>query len=646
MAFSVSPSVIVREVDASQAVPAISTPPAALAGVFRWGPTNEPLLLSSENQLVDRFGAPNDDNYETFFTAADYLSYSNALYVVRADDGSTEANSTILDITLDANNDVVSDDSYYGAFKAKYKGELGNSLQVAWVSSTGFESEFVAVAGIPTNKVSNTQIDQVISFNASNVQFETANTQNLQDLIAGDVLEIGNESIGYQELRVSSFTETPVNVEATPGDANTAFLALYSYDIEFFNKYTLAETDLAKLSIKKKWQHGATFSRKPDANHIHVAVIDAGGEISGTKGFMLEKFENISTTVGAVSAQGTTNYYGTVIENFSSWVAIANSAPIGTANTALAKYETMAGATSPVTETTATLSQLGFALDTLRSSNEIDIAFVLQGKGDDAATRANYIVSNICETRKDCVAFLSPSKEAVVDELKMNAKLTNVIAYRNKVQNSSYSFMDSGYKYRYDKYNDKYRWTPLNGDMAGLAARVEPWESPAGFRKGVIKNVVKLAFNPSKTMRDLLYGSDVNPVMSQVGQGIVLFGDKTGLGLTSAFDRLNVRRLFIAVEKSIATAAQSFLFELNDDFTQTQFKNIVDPFLRDIQGRRGIIDYRVISDSTVNTPEVIDQNKFRASIFIKPARSINVIELTFVATRTGIEFDEIVGQLT
>ena len=646
MAFSVSPSVIVREVDASQAVPAISTPPAALAGVFRWGPTNEPLLLSSENQLVDRFGAPNDDNYETFFTAADYLSYSNALYVVRADDGSTEANSTILDITLDANNDVVSDDSYYGAFKAKYKGELGNSLQVAWVSSTGFESEFVAVAGIPTNKVSNTQIDQVISFNASNVQFETANTQNLQDLIAGDVLEIGNESIGYQELRVSSFTETPVNVEATPGDANTSFLALYSYDIEFFNKYTLAETDLAKLSIKKKWQHGATFSRKPDANHIHVAVIDAEGEISGTKGFMLEKFENISTTEGAVSAQGTTNYYGTVIENFSSWVAIANSAPIGTASSAIAKYETMAGATSPVTETTATLAQLGFALDTLRSSNEIDIAFVLQGKGDDAATRANYIVSNICETRKDCVAFISPSKEAVVDELKMNAKLTNVIAYRNKVQNSSYSFMDSGYKYRYDKYNDKYRWTPLNGDMAGLAARVEPWESPAGFRKGVIKNVVKLAFNPSKTMRDLLYGSDVNPVMSQVGQGIVLFGDKTGLGLTSAFDRLNVRRLFIAVEKSIATAAQSFLFELNDEFTQTQFKNIVDPFLRDIQGRRGIIDYRVISDSTVNTPEVIDQNKFRASIFIKPARSINVIELTFVATRTGIEFDEIVGQLT
>tara|TARA_B110000483_G_scaffold28691_1_gene34778 strand:- start:5633 stop:7567 length:1935 start_codon:yes stop_codon:yes gene_type:complete len=644
MAFSVSPSVIVREVDASQAVPAITTPPAAMAGVFRWGPTNEPLLISSENQLVDRFGAPDDNNYETFFTASDYLSYSNALYVVRADDGSTEADST--NIVLDE-NELPTDASVYGAFKAKYKGVLGNSLQVAWVSSTGFENAYAAVADIPTNKVSNSSIDQVISFNAANVSFETANTNNLADLATGDVLSIGNESIGYQDVYVSTFTETPLTVTENPGANNElTYTVAYQYDIEFSNKYTLAETDLAKLSLTKKWQHGATFSRKPDAGNIHVAVIDQDGVISGTKGFMLEKFENISTTVGAVSPQGTTNYYGTVIENFSSWVSVANTTVVGTADTAVTAYETMSGASATVTETTATLAQLGFALDTLRSANEIDIAFVLQGKGDDMATRANYIVSNICETRKDCVAFLSPSKEAVVDELKMNAKLTNAIAYRNKVQNSSYMFMDSGYKYRYDKYNDTYRWTPLNGDMAGLAARVEPWESPAGFRKGVIKNVVKLAFNPNKTMRDLLYGSDINPVMSQVGQGIVLFGDKTGLGLTSAFDRLNVRRLFIAVEKSIATAAQSFLFELNDEFTQTQFKNIVDPFLRDIQGRRGIIDYRVISDSTVNTPEVIDQNKFRASIFIKPARSINVIELTFVATRTGIEFDEIVGQLT
>jgi len=644
MAFSVSPSVIVREVDASQAVPAIATPPAAMAGVFRWGPTNEPILLSSENQLVDRFGAPNDATFETFFVAADFLSYSNALYVVRADDGSETAVGD--DLVLDGNNAVIEASSTYGAFKAKYQGALGNSLEVAWVSSTGFSNDVLATGAIPTNKISNNQIDQTISFNSSTVSFDVANTQQLADMTTGDVLVIGNESVGYQELKVATFTETVGEVEAVPGDANTSFVAAYAYDITFSNKYTLAETDLNKLSMVRKWQYNNTFGRKPDAGNIHVAVIDKTGTVSGTKGFVLEKFENISTTAGAVTPEGATNYYPTVIENMSSWVAIANTAVVGTAAGSISRYETFTGGTDATTESTATLAHIGFALDTLKNSNEIDISFVLQGKGDDMATRANYIVSNICETRKDCVAFLSPSKEAVVDELKMNAKMTNVLAYRNKVQNSSYSFMDSGYKYRYDKYNDQYRWTPLNGDMAGLAARVEPWESPAGFRKGVIKNVIKLAFNPSKPHRDVLYGSDVNPVISQTGQGIVLFGDKTGLGLPSAFDRLNVRRLFIAVEKAIATAAESFLFELNDDFTQTQFKNIVDPFLRDIQGRRGIIDFRVISDSTVNTPEVVDQNKFRASIFIKPARSINVIELTFVATRSGIEFDEIVGQIS
>ena len=643
MAFSVSPSVIVREVDASQAVPAIATPPAAMAGVFRWGPTNEPILLSSENQLVDRFGAPNSGNYETFFVAADFLSYSNALYVVRADDGSVTATSD--DLVLDGNNAIIPESSTYGAFKAKYQGKLGNSLEVTWVSQTGYQDDLLAVAAIPTNRISNNQIDQTISFNSANVTFDVANTQQLTALTAGDVLVIGNQSVGYQEMRVATFVETAGMIE-DPANNELQIVGAYGYEIGFQNKYTLAETDLNKLSMERKWQHNSSFSRKPDAGNIHVAVIDKDGSISGTKGFMLEKFENISTTVGAVTAQGMTNYYGTVIENMSAWISVANTEVIGTADTAISKYEPMSNGTDATTETTATLAHIGFALDTLKNSNEIDISFVLQGKGDDMATRANYIVSNICETRKDCVAFLSPSKEAVVDELKMNAKMANVIEYRNKIQPSSYSFIDSGYKYRYDKYNDQYRWTPLNGDMAGLAARVEPWESPAGYRKGVIKNVVKLAFNPDKTMRDVLYGSDVNPVISQTGQGIVLFGDKTGLGLVSAFDRLNVRRLFIAVEKAIATAAESFLFELNDDFTQTQFKNIVDPFLRDIQGRRGIIDYRVISDSTVNTPEVVDQNKFRASIFIKPARSINVIELTFVATRTGIEFDEIVGQIS
>jgi len=643
MAFSVSPSVIVREVDASQAVPGVATAPAAMAGIFKWGPVNDPILITSENGLVDRFGKPTDANYETFFTAADYLAYANALYVVRADDGSVTASGTT--VVTDANNVVIPEDSTYAAFDAKYQGALGNSIAVSWATNDSFQTPIVAVGDIDLNGIANTATEQVIEFNSTAVSFDIANTASIPTIYAGDVLVVGNVNVGYQELVVATASLT--DIEETFGSGNTAVTVTtgYTQAITFTSRYRLAETSLPKLSVVKKWQHNALFGKAPIAGSIHVAVIDIDGAITGTPNNVLEVFENLSTTEGSVNPQGATNYYGTVIENSSSWIQVANTTVIGTANQTTNQYETMSGGTDATTEATATLGALAFAWDELKNTNEIDISFVLQGKGDDAGIRANYIVSNIADYRRDCVAFLSPSREAVVDELKTNSKLENAIAYRNKIQNSSYWFMDSGYKYRYDKYNDKYRWTPLNGDMAGLASRVDPWESPAGYRKGIIKNIVKLAFNPSKPQRDQLYGADVNPVMSQTGRGIVLFGDKTGLGTASAFDRINVRRLFVSVEKAIATAAEGLLFEFNDDFTQTQFKNIVDPFLRDIQGRRGIIDFRVVSDSTVNTPEVIDQNKFRASIFIKPARSINVIELTFVATRTGVEFDEIVGQI-
>jgi phage tail sheath protein FI len=651
MAFSVSPSVIVREVDASQAVPGVATAPAAIAGIFKWGPTNDPILITSENQLVDRFGTPTDDNYETFFTATDYLSYSNALYVARADDGSLTASGTT--VVLDANNNVIAEDSTYAAFDAKYPGALGNSIEVSWATAGSFTDTVAAVGDIENNGISNNSVTQTIDFNASALTFETANTVAAPSVYVGDVLVIGNSSVGFQELTVATVASTDIDEEF--GSGNTAVTATVgtTTELTFNTRYTLAETALNKLSIVKKWQYNSTFGKAPGAGNVHVAVIDKDGLISGTPNEVLEVFDNLSTTAGSVDPQGASNFYETVIENSSSWIKVANTAVVTAAMTnedsigteKLNQYERMAGGTDASTESTATLSSLAFAWDTFKNTNEIDISFILQGKGDDLGVRANYIISNVADYRRDCVAFISPSKEAVVDELKTNSKMENAIAYRNRIQNSSYAFIDSGYKYRYDKYNDKYRWTPLNGDMAGLSARVDPWESPAGYRKGIIKNIVKLAFNPSKPQRDVLYSADVNPVMSQAGRGIVLFGDKTGLGINSAFDRLNVRRLFIAVEKSIATAAESFLFEFNDDFTQTQFKNIVDPFLRDIQGRRGIIDYRVVSDASVNTPEVVDANKFRASIFIKPARSINVIELTFVATRTGVEFDEIVGQI-
>jgi len=639
MAFSVSPSVIVREVDASAAVPAIATPPAAIAGVFRWGPVGETVLVSSENELVARFGTPTNDNYETFFVAADYLSYANALYVARVDNGAVKASASD---TSSANTQLHT----FGAFDAKYPGALGNSLEVGYVKSDKFESDVIAVGDVSGSKLTgNTQISQTLDFNATQVVFEVTppNALAADEWEVDDTIVIGNDSVGYQDIPVTSFTEATLASDGTP-TANTSLIVSHQYTIGLGNSYRLAESDLNKLSLNRKWKYHSLFGRAPQSGNYHVIVIDEDGDISGEAGAALELYEDVSTTSTAKLSDGSTNYYKDVILNKSSWVEVANTTHFE-ASAQSSTYESLALGTDGTSESATTLGPLAGGYDLFKNSNEIDVSFVLQGKGDNSGNLANYIISNIADYRKDAVAFISPSKEAVVDENKTNTKLSNVIAYRNALQNSSYFFMDSGYKYRYDKYNDVYRYVPLNGDTAGLASRVEPFESPAGFRKGVIKNVVKLAFNPNKAQRDQLYSKDINPVMSQVGQGIVLFGDKTGLGLPSAFDRLNVRRLFISVEKAIANAAQSFLFELNDEFSQTQFKNIVEPFLREIQGRRGIIDFRVISDASVNTPAVVDQGKFKANIFIKPARSINVIELTFVATRSGIEFEEIVGSI-
>ena len=637
MAFSVSPSVIVREVDASAAVPAIATPPAAIAGVFRWGPVGETILVSSENELVNRFGTPDNDNYETFFVAADYLSYANALYVARVDNGAVVATSAN---TTNANSALHT----FGAFDALYPGELGNSLEVSYVEQSKYETAVVDVADIPVSRLTgNTQITQSLDYNANTVVFEVTPPNTIADdsFAAGEILSIGNDSVGYQDIPVTGFSKKTLD-SAGDETANTSLIASHEFTINLSSNYTMFESSLNKLSLGKKWKYHKSFLKAPQTDNYHIIVTDEDGTVTGEAGTILELYEDVSTTSTAKLADGSTNYYKDVITNKSSWVKVANTAHF---EGKTSEYESLGYGTDGTTESATTLSALAAGYDLFKNANEIDVSFVLQGKGDNNANLANYIVSNITDYRKDAVAFISPSKEAVVDENKTHTKMANVIAYANKVQNSSYYFMDSGYKYRYDRYNDMYRYVPLNGDMAGLASRVEPFESPAGFRKGVIKNVVKLAFNPSKAQRDQLYSADVNPVMSQVGQGIVLFGDKTGLGLPSAFDRLNVRRLFISVEKAIANAAQSFLFELNDEFSQTQFKNIVEPFLREIQGRRGIIDFRVIADATVNTPAVIDQGKFKANIFIKPARSINVIELTFVATRSGIEFEEIVGSI-
>ena len=621
MVFSVSPSVTVREVDATTTIPAIATPPAAIAGVFRWGPVNERLLITSENELVSRFGKPTDANYETFFTTADFLSYSNAIYVTRAVD--------VFAATATGNY-----------FDAKYPGELGNSIQVSYVTGASYEENLIDALDL-----GNTGDADKISVGTN--QFVLISTSNISSILSnGDIIRVGTTETGYQNMIIDTYSiETDSNDNGT---ANTADdFNVYTYTINFKNRYSLPITNYSDLEYKRFWGKSYLFSGAPTSGNMHIVVSDADGVITGISGSILEVYENVSKTPSTKLSDGTNNYYGTVIENKSAWIVASTSQTLNNSGN-INGYENLIDGADGANESTIPLANIATAYDYYRDTADVDIAFLLQGKATDTSggNLANYLIQNIAENRKDCVAFISPRFTDVEPGQNPLTMMNNVIEFRSLVQNSSYSFIDSGYKYRYDKYNDKYRWVPLNGDMAGLCSRITPWESPAGYKRGIIKNVVKLAFNPNKEQRDQLYGNDINPVISQVGQGVLLFGDKTGLGTAtgSAFTRINVRRLFITVEKAIATVSASFLFDFNDEFTQTQFRNTVEPFLRDIQGRRGIIDFRVISDSSVNTPDVIDRNTFRGNIFIKPSRTINFIELTFIATRTGVEFDEIIGQ--
>lgn len=613
MVFSVSPSVTVREVDLTSNIPAIASNQGAVAGVFNWGPVGEVTFITSEAELVNVFGKPSDNNYETFFTAADFLAYSNQLYVVRVDNG-----AAVADASLTSHD-----------FEAKYAGSIGNAITVSYVTGNDEYGQTLFDQGQAANPA-NTDI-----FNSNVINFQAE--ADLDSVInEGDIIVLGNDSVGYQNLVL---VDKDVNQIA-----NTS---TYDYTLTFASKYTLAETSVTNLKIARKWGYSYIVERAPAPGAIHVVVADKTGEITGVAGTILERYIDLSLSATGKTVDGVPNYYKTIINDGSNWVRI----PDGSADIAANQvgYLDFANGTDGTSESSVNFGSLAAAYDLFNNAEQYDIAFIMQGKAvNDSTNLANYIISNVVDARKDCVLFVSPSRDVVLSgnnvKSSRNEIVGNMIAFRNALQSSSYWFMDTGYKYRFDKYNNTFRWVPLNGDVAGLAARVDPWESPAGYKRGIIKNVTKLAFNPNKAERDRLYGSDINSVISQAGQGTLLFGDKTGLGRSSAFDRINVRRLFIVIEKAVATVSASLLFDFNDEFTQTEFSNLVDPLLRDIKGRRGLIDFRVISDGRANTPDVIDRNIFRANIFIKPARTINYIELAFIATRTGISFEELIGQ--
>jgi hypothetical protein len=385
---------------------------------------------------------------------------------------------------------------------------------------------------------------------------------------------------------------------------------------------------------------------------LHIAVIDEDGAISGIKGNVLETYAAVSKASDAKTPQGSINYYPDVIYNSSNYIywmdhnasgsnwGSAASGTTFTDVTTVSNVSLQSGADG----TAATTAQKLSAYQKFADAETVDVGLIMAGNG--GQTHIDNLIT-IAENRKDAVVFASPERSDVVGISDANQQKNNIIGFFNTIRSSSYVMFDSGYKYQYDRYNDLYRYVPLNGDLAGLSARTDlvadSWFSPAGLNRGIIRGAVKLAFNPDKAQRDELYRARVNPVTTFPGQGTVLFGDKTGLTAPSAFDRINVRRLFIVLEKAIATASKFQLFEFNDEFTRANFRNIVEPFLREVQGRRGVTDFLVVCDETNNTGEVIDRNEFIAEIFIKPARSINFITLQFIATRTGVSFDEVAG---
>lgn len=688
--FQLSPGINVSEIDLTTVAPPVSTTVGAFAGAFNWGPIGERVLVTSENDLVAKFGKPSSNNPETFFTAANFLAYSNALYVSRAANTgvvfSAIANATAF--SANAGHTIKNEDDYAtkeGSFNAavdyiaRYPGALGNSLKISVCDTSNAYSETLTlptdpVAGTNTSfNNANTKLtlsvgSQTATITLANTALLSGNTpaphaNNVAALFnVGDIIEVGNSSIGKQSLKITAVGSILV-VNSAGTNTGSA-----SFTLSLDNPLKLS-TDIETQAVTRQWEYASQIDAAPGqstymsqsgntaaSDEMHVVVVDQDGAFTGSPGTVLEVYRGLSRATDSKLADGSSNYYKTAINDRSNYVWVASDRANAVSNTALNVASSTNRAPLSLsfqggvdnTETAVPFADVARAYDLFTNPEVVDISLVLTGSsrgGTNGEQLGNYLIDNIAEVRKDCVVFVSPQKADVVNNV--GAEATDTVSFRNSLRSTSFAVCDSGYKYQYDKYNDVYRWVPLNGDIAGLCvvtdATRDPWYSPAGTSRGQIRNSIKLAFNPNKAERDLLYKNSVNPVITQPGVGPILFGDKTLLNKPSAFDRINVRRLFIVLEKSISNAAKSFLFEFNDEFTRTQFRNLVEPFLRDVQGRRGIYDYKVVCDDSNNTAEVVDQNRFVGDIYVKPAKSINYIQLNFVAVRSGIEFSEIVG---
>ena len=665
MAFQVSPGVQVKEIDLSNVVPAVSSTRGGFAGVFQWGPVDEVKTVSDGQQLVEEFYKPADTNasVEDFYTAESFLRYGSSLSVVRiSNTGLFNANQTGNSATLLKNSD-----DYVNTYKsggaagtvgkwvARHAGALGNSIKVHMCASSNayFNDAATAVNNGAGYAIGSTSV--VVDSGAA--------------VIIGDIIKFANHTTHYQVVGIATNTLTFKALNQPEGTGLTSAVV----DDESVDRY---------------WEHYALFDKAPGTSagaklvgavndEIHLVVEDEDGLFTGTKGAVLESFSFVSLGSDAKNSTGNSNYYKDVIERESKYVWWSGHSTA--TDLTVAENRTLQAAVSNVFTRPAlpeissltggadgranpTVGQKTDAWDKHFSDAEtIDMAFLVVGStssdaggnsegAQDTLADHNSLVNSaiqIAESRKDCLVVASPRRASVVGISSESTQSTNVKADYASCTSSSYAVFDSGWTYQYEKYNDKYCWVPACGHTAGIMARSDllqdPWFSPAGFSRGQYLGITKLAFNPKQSSRDDLYRARINPVVTFPGQGTVLFGDKTALTSPSAFDRINVRRLFITLEKAISTAAKAQLFEFNDSFTRAQFRAAVEPFLRDVKNRRGLVDFSVVCDETNNTDAVQDRNEFVCSIFLKPAKSINYITLNFVAARSGVQFEEIYG---
>ena len=727
----VSPGIKVREVDLTQGrIDSVSTTTGGIVCPFAQGPVEEPVFIDSEQALLDTFGKPsdNDNHYEYWLSASNYLTYGGTMRVVRVDGSNlNNANASKASPGTGETLKIKSYEDYQNNYTtastwfwtANNPGSWANEIKVCVID--GFADQIIS--GVNTSN-NNVRVGAAVTQAISGVVAGNGTTSLFTGFLKGIITGVGNtfsnqtsSGVGtdsitvrvvstvssggtetatvYTEGGLFSFIAGTVGVSSvTIGSGTSTFTNTTQQDWYDLQDVGLNNSDLLwkEIAERPRTSNFAT-NRSGKNDEIHIVVIDDKGTISGTPGTILEKFVGLSKAVDATSSTSGPIYYKNFIADNSQYL-FAGDAEVGkptgfssgitsitngdgawglnaqgtTYHAVGKKTYTLKGgnnygaADSLNPRFQTTLGDLIAGYDLFVNQREYPINFLIQGPGfgtkEETQAKANKLIQ-IAELRKDCIACISPQRSAVLVDpgaggsspvpiVSTNTQTTNVISFFDSVASSSYAVFDSGYKYQYDRFSNKFRYVPLNADVAGCMARTGindfAWFSPAGTRRGVINNAVKLAYNPSQSERDRLYVRRINPVIFSPGSGIILFGDKTGLAVPSAFDRINVRRLFLVIEESIERASRASLFEFNDAITRTNFINITEPFLRDVKAKRGIQDFVVICDETNNTPDVIDANEFKADIYIKPARSINFIGLTFIATRTGVSFEEVTGR--